>query len=171
MKIKIRPEKIEDIAKIYEINLLAFNQPNEAELVNNLRNKKKMLLSLVAESDKKIFGHILFTPLRIVPKNSKIKGAGLAPMAVLPNFQNRGIGSMLINEGLKKLKLMLYDFVVVLGHPNYYPRFGFLSASSFGIKCPYAGVPDEAFMIKELKENVVHNLSGELKYIKEFDEV
>ena len=99
-----------------------------------------------------------------------IKGMGLAPMSVLPEFQNKGVGSMLVNEGLRILKNMSCAFVVVLGHEKYYPRFGFERASKFRLKCQWEGVPDDVFMVMIIDESVMKGVSGIAKYRNEFDE-
>jgi putative acetyltransferase len=113
-------------------------------------------------------GHILFTPAVIESKRKQIKGMGLAPMAVIPAYQNKGIGSKLVMAGLEKMKQLNIPFVIVLGHPTYYPKFGFGLASSYGIMCGYDGVPDEAFMILILNKDKMKNLKGVAKYRPEF---
>ena len=96
---------------------------------------------------------------------------GLAPMAVMPDYQNQGIGSMLVNEGLSQLKEWGYPFVIVLGHPEYYPRFGFKPALLYGLKCQWEGVPDEAFMAVILNEEKMNGVAGVVRYRDEFNEV
>jgi len=168
MEITIRVEKPGDESFIRKINLAAFEQSAEADIVDVLRNNCSEFVSLVADEDKNIVGHILFTPAVIESGEKLISGIGLAPMAVLPEYQNKGIGSILIVAGLEKMKQLNSPFVIALGHPNYYPKFGFELASSYGIMCEYDGVPDEAFMILILNKDKMKNLKGVAKYRPEF---
>jgi len=166
----IRPERIEDIHKIRSINLEAFDTDTEAGLVEALRNSGIPLISLVAEKDGELVGHILFSPAALEESSSSISIAGLAPMAVLPACQNKGIGSMLVEEGLVYCKNAGYAAVVVLGHPDYYPRFGFVPSIRYGITSEY-DVPPEVFMAKELKEGALANCNGMVKYHKAFNQL
>lgn len=118
-------------------------------LVDALRNQACPLVSLVAEDAGAIVGHIMFSPMSL-PDHPALKIMGLAPMAVAPQHQRKGIGSALIRNGLKQCRQLGFGAVVVLGHPRYYPRFGFLLAARFGIRCGY-DAPEEAFMIVELQ--------------------
>jgi len=144
----------------------------EKELSDNiqqrLRNCGVDYISLIAKLDDEIVGHILFTEMTIA--NSKIKIAGLAPMAVKPEYQNSGIGSLLVQHGLEECISNGYKAVVVLGHPKYYPKFGFVPSVNFNIKSEY-DVPDEVFMIKELIPNSLNGLSGIIKYHEEFNKL
>jgi putative acetyltransferase len=115
--------------------------------VDKLRQICSSRISLVAISNDQIVGHILFTPIVIHGKERIVQGMGLAPMTVLPEFQRQGIGSRLVKAGLDVIEKTKYPFVIVLGHPTYYPRFGFVPASRYGITSEYENVPDEAFMI------------------------
>jgi putative acetyltransferase len=162
----IRPEMDSDIALIYEINLLAFRQRAEADLVNKLRKNRKLIVSLVAERDERIVGHIAFS--QVSAENApEVFIAGLAPMAVLPELQGRGIGSMLVREGIEACRKMNVEGIVVLGHPDFYPRFGFQPASRFGFRCVY-DAPDEAFMALELKDDTLSRYAGLIRYAPEF---
>lgn len=167
MQIIIREELAEDVAEIREVNDKAFGQPLEGRLVDLLRANGGILLSLVAVSEARIVGHILFSPVSVNTDGDELQGAGLGPMAVLPEFQRKDIGTQLISEGLGRLRLQGYPFVVVLGHPEYYPRFGFVPASRYNVRCEW-NVPDEAFMLMKLKECAV---SGLAKYRQEFSVV
>ena len=122
---------------------------------------------MVAQIDNEIVGHILFTKIQIIG-NEIYDSLALAPMAVLPEFQNRRIGSALVRAGLKKAKDLKFKSVIVLGHKNYYPKFGFQKASNWQIKCPFE-VPDEAFMAIELIKNGLENISGIVQYPKAFN--
>jgi putative acetyltransferase len=166
----VRPEKSEDIPAIRIVNELAFGRPAEADLVDALRRNGKAAISLVAEDDGRIVGHILFSAVAIQSIETGLTGIGLAPLAVIPDRQNQRIGSMLVEEGLKRCREEDYPFVVVLGHPNYYPRFGFVPASRFGIKSEY-DVADEVFMVMELREGALSGCAGVVKYQPEFNEV
>ncbi len=167
--ITIRPERPSDIAVVHTINELAFGQPLEAEIVDKIRANCPDVVSLVAVSDDRIVGHILFSPAEIRTDQRTIQGMGLAPMAVHPDFQNRNIGSQLVQAGLALLREKACPFVIVLGHPNYYPRFGFTVASTLGIACQWP-VPDEAFMILPLDEKAMAGLAGVAYYRSEFNE-
>ncbi len=166
MSLTIRPETPSDYPAVTEVNDLAFGQPAEGKLVENMRKNPKFIheLSLVAEVDGKIAGHILFFPVVIKSGNGKGKETiSLTPIAVLPEFQKQGIGGELIKEGLKACKQLGYDSAIVLGHPEYYPEFGFKQANTWGIKDPF-GVPAEAFMALELKKGALENTGGVVEY-------
>jgi putative acetyltransferase len=120
--------------------------------------------------DEKVVGHIFFSPAEINHKGKTIKGMGLAPMAVHTEYQNKSIGSLLVKKGIKKIKISGCPFIIVLGHEKYYPRFGFETASKYGIKPQWEGVPDEAFMIMILDKETMAGVSGVATYRKEFDE-
>ena len=168
--ISIRPEEQGDYAAVRAVNELAFGQPEEANIVDKLRESCDNSLSLVATRDESVVGHILFTPVTIESGEVTIEGMGLAPMSVLPEYQRQEVGSALVRAGLSTLRKRTCPFVVVLGHAEYYPRFGFEPASKFGIKCQWEGVPDEAFMILIVDEKAMKNASGIAKYRDEFDE-
>ena len=166
----IRPEKPEDIPAIRIVIEKAFGRPAEAELVDALRQNGKAAISLVAEDDGSIVGHVLFSPVAIQSKGAGLTGIGLAPLAVIPERQKQRIGSTLMGHGLRRCREEDHPFVVVLGHPNYYPRFGFVPASNFGIKSEY-DVADEVFMVMELREGALTGCAGVAKYQPEFNEV
>ena len=152
------------------VNQLAFGQPAEADLVDRLRETGAEFLSLVAEDDT-VVGHILFTPVIIEDRGHRVVGMGLAPMAVLPDRQRRGIGSQLVTRGLELLRERGCPFVVVVGHPEYYPRFGFERASKHGLASQWDGMPDEAFMVLILDAEAMSGTSGVAKYRDEFNDV
>ena len=164
----IREEQPGDEQPINAVNLAAFESAEEADIVDKLRDNCPDFLSFVAERDGKIVGHILFTPVQAQSESEVVTGMGLAPMAVLPEYQNRGVGSALVREGIRKVRKQKYPFIIVLGHPEYYPRFGFEPGSNFGLECEYDDVPDEAFMMLPLDGNIVDSLSGIVKYRPEF---
>ena len=168
--ISIRPEKSEDTAVIHQLNEQAFGRAAEANLVAALRRNGKILLSLVAEDNGRVVGHILFSEVVIESAENCLKGVGLAPMAVSPERQNESIGSRLVEAGLAHCRNAGYPFVVVLGHPKLYPRFGFVPASQFGLKSEY-DVPDEVFLIIEIEKGSLAGFAGVAKYQPEFNEV
>ena len=169
MGVSIRDEKPADIPAIRKLNALAFGQSQEAEIIDELRKNCKALLSLVAEDDGVIVGHVLFSPVTFDNDIGAPVGMGLAPMAVLPERQGEGLGSALVEAALEKLKEMRCPFIVVLGHADYYPRFGFVPASTFGFRCQWEGVPDENFMTLVLSAEAVKDIQGVLRYRNEFD--
>jgi putative acetyltransferase len=166
----ISKERPEDLEAIHRVNELAFGQPAEANLVDALRASGKAFISLVAVEGGQVVGHILFSPVSIEPPGEPLLAVGLAPMAVLPEFQNRGIGSGLVRAGLDECRKAGYDCVVVLGHARYYPRFGFVPASRFNLKSEY-DVPDDVFMAQEMREGSLAGRSGLIRYASEFSEV
>ena len=164
----IREERESDIHKVHELNSAAFETNAEALLVDSLRNACSRFISLVAEQENQIIGHILFTPVELSGENSGLNLMGLAPMAVLPSYQNMGIGSKLVEEGLSQCNTDGVDAVFVLGHPRYYPKFGFTPASEYGIGCEY-DAPDEAFMVIEIKSGILNGKVGTVRYNKAFE--
>ena len=166
----IRKEKDSDKEKIWKVNAEAFESEAEANLVNALRDSGISFISLVAEEDEGIIGHILFTPVELIGDAAGLKLMGLAPMAVLPKLQRKGIGSQLVKTGIENCATQGYDAIVVLGHPEYYPKFGFVSSVKYGIKSEY-DVPDETFMVLELKESSLRNKNGIIKYHAAFGSV
>lgn len=173
MRVNIRQENKDDINVVFEVNKLAFGQDNEANLVELLRQSKAFIpeLSLVATLDNKIVGHILFTKIQIVNDDkSETESLALAPMAVRPEFQNKGIGKQLIKHGLDKARELKHKSVIVLGHEHYYPKFGFVPADKWNIKSPYE-VPTNVFMALELVTDGLKNTNGLVKYPKEFETV
>lgn len=167
----IRLELPGDRDGIHEVNEKAFGQPQEARLVDKLRDRCSGLLSLVAVENDKIIGHILFSPVEIESPLGGFKGMGLAPMAVLPDMQRRGFGTALVRAGIDRLRQAGCSFIIVLGHPEYYPRFGFEPASFYGIKPQWEGVPHEAFMVLWLDTTLKGRVSGVARYRDEFNDV
>ncbi|MFQ5770899.1 MAG: GNAT family N-acetyltransferase [bacterium] len=169
-KMNIRKEQNTDIKEVWQINSEAFETDAEANLVDSLRNAGIPYISLVAEEEGKIVGHIMFTPVELTGHEESLKIIGLAPVAVAKRVQNKGIGSELVKAGLEQCNKQGYEAVVVLGHPEYYPRFGFIPSVRYGIKSEYE-VPDEAFMVLELQKGALKNKTGTIKYHAAFSNV
>jgi len=166
--IEIRTEQSEDHASVRRVNELAFGQRAEADLVEALRAGGHARLSLVAEEAGEIVGHVLFSDLPIVDGIRTIPALALAPLAVVPERQRRGVGSALVREGLRRSAESGYEAVVVLGHPAYYPRFGFSAQLAAHLAAPYAG---EAFMAAELVPGALAGVAGAVRYPPPFDGV
>ncbi|MCB9895092.1 MAG: N-acetyltransferase [Planctomycetes bacterium] len=158
----IRPEAPDDVATIRAVNEAAFETPAEAALVNALRGQVQPFISLVAERDGRVIGHILFTPVEVVG-DEPWAALALGPMAVLPELQKQGIGSQLVHAGLQACRSGGHDVVFVLGHPTYYPRFGFRRMSEFGITCEFKA-PDDVLMVTELALGAIAGRKGEVRY-------
>ncbi|MEE9464744.1 MAG: N-acetyltransferase [Candidatus Neomarinimicrobiota bacterium] len=166
----VRPEAPDDFKAIRNVNLMAFGQSDEADLVDSLRMAGALSISLVAIQNNLIVGHIAFSPVTIESEDGAFAALGLAPMAVLPHYQNSGIGSQLVVAGLRDCKILGHEIVVVLGHPEYYPRFGFDPAGPLGIKWEH-DAPEDAFMIAQLKAGVLAGRTGVVKFHPAFDNI
>jgi len=168
--ITIRPETTEDYAAIHEVNLLAFGQEIEPRLVEALRESPDFIpeLSLVAIEGGQVVGHILFSPMVIETKDGAVPALTLAPLAVRPEFQNQGIGSQLVRRGIERCRTLGHRIVVVVGHPTYYPRFGFSPARARGLEAPFP-VPDEAFMVLELAPGALDGVAGMIRFPPPFE--
>ena len=158
----IRNEEDSDWMAVHALNASAFESPVEANLVDTLRAQARPVVSLVAEDNNAVVGHIMFSPAAL-SGHPDLKIMGLAPMAVAAAHQNQGIGSALVRAGLQRCKELGFGAVVVLGHPAYYPRFGFSPATRFGIHCEF-DAPEEAFMVLELQPGYLRGQSGTIEY-------
>jgi putative acetyltransferase len=165
----IRLEKPADFDAVHRLNELAFEGPAEAGIVDRLRERCPDIISLVAEEEGEIVGHIFFSTVELESGGEIHLGMGLAPMAVLPEHQRKGIGSELVKAGLAELKKIDCPFVIVIGHPEYYPRFGFELASARGIRSEWE-VPEEAFMIIVFDDTRMPEEGGVARYRPEFSE-
>ncbi|MFN2444400.1 MAG: GNAT family N-acetyltransferase [Vicinamibacterales bacterium] len=165
----IRPERPADIPGIRTVSLTAFETSAEADLVDALREQADPIISLIAEDSGAIVGHILLSPVTLTA-HPELRIVGLAPMAVVPARQRQGIGSALIHEGLERCRRLGFGAVIVLGHAEYYPRFGFTAASRFGLRCEY-DVPEDVFMVLELDEGILKGKSGTIHYHPAFANV
>lgn len=172
METIIRSETSDDFAAISDLLEKAFGQPNEAQLVDRLRESDAYIpeLALVALQNDQIVGHILFTHIHIETENEKIPALALAPMAVIPAMQKTGIGTALIKKGLELCRQAGHKIVIVLGHDKYYPKFGFVPASKYSITPPFE-VPDEAFMALPLQPAALDHVAGVVRYPKPFNDV
>jgi len=166
MDILIRPETAADLDAIRHVNRVAFGQEAEARLVDALRVGGCIRLSLVAEAADQIVGHILFSDLPILTGADTVPALALAPMAVLPELQNQGIGSALVNRGLEACRHQGYKILIVLGHPHFYHRFGFRSDLAKNLESPYAG---EAFLAVELVPGGLEGVTGQVQYPPPFE--
>ncbi len=168
--VEIREEQRGDIEAIYEVNSAAFPTEAEADLVNALRAAGALLLSLVAVDNGKVVGHIAFSPVEIRSDRGVVETVGLAPLAVLPEYQRKGFGSRLIVRGLQELEAADYKTIFVLGEPHYYQRFGFVPAAKYRIRWEHEA-PREAFMVKELLSGALNGVTGVVRFRPEFEGV
>lgn len=159
---EIRMERPQDIAAVHHLHRLAFETGTEANLVDALREQAQPVVSIVADEDAAIVGHVLFSPVTL-PSRRGLRIMGLGPMAVLPARQRQGIGSALVRAGLEECRQTGAAAVVVLGHAAYYPRFGFVPASRFGIASGH-DVPDDVFMALELEDRGLAGPGGTIRY-------
>jgi putative acetyltransferase len=168
MQLKIREETTSDLTAIAEVHRLAFGRDDEARLVDRLRAKGQARLSLVADSEGAIVGHVLFSQMTILTEDRSLPALALAPVAVLPAHQRRGIGSRLIEQGLADCRQQGHAIVIVLGDPNYYQRFGFSAELARRLASPYAG---NSFMAIELMGGALANVTGKAVYPPAFAEL
>ncbi|MDZ7956403.1 MAG: N-acetyltransferase [Aulosira sp. DedQUE10] len=166
----IRSEIITDYTAISEVNTRAFGQRNEARLVEEIRNSERYIpeLSLVAEIEDLVVGHILFSYIDLVGEQT-LQILGLAPMAVLPDFQRQGVGSALVQAGLEIANTRKEAIVIVLGHPHFYTRFGFKPSVNYAIESPFS-VPEDFFMVKALR-SYQESFKGKVVYPPAFETV
>jgi putative acetyltransferase len=170
MEIEIRPESPDDYTGIRLVCDLAFGRPNEGEMVTALRHNPRFIkeLSLVAQAGGTVVGHILFFPIDIVTPDGPVPSLSLAPLAVYPEYQNMGIGGKLIEAGIGAARSKGFASIILVGHPGYYPRFGFEPAVRWGIR-PLFDAPREAFMALALSEGGLEGISGVVAYPPEYD--
>lgn len=165
MSLIVRRERPDDVSAIRAVNQAAFGQEEEGKLVDALRSEGFVRYSLVAEEDGKVVGHILFSDLHIVGQQASIPALALAPVAVTPSHQRQGIGSALIREGLKLCTDQGHRIVLVVGHPNYCPRFGFSPELAKQLTSPYSG---DSFMALELVAGALDGITGAVNYAPPF---
>jgi putative acetyltransferase len=157
----VRPESTEERAIVHRVNEAAFGRCDEADLVDNLRAEGVVLESLVAEMDHRVVGHILFSRMWIETVSESVLAVALAPMAVLPEYQRRSVGGRLIQAGLDQLRVRGESIVIVLGHPDYYPRFGFSCVKTRHLASPF---PPGAFMALDLSSGALDGIRGNVRY-------
>lgn len=162
----VRPEEYADHEAIRAVHTASFPNASEGRLVGALRTNGRLCISLVAEEQREVVGHVAFSPVSVLGATD---GVGLAPVAVLPAFRRRGIGEQLIRTGLTVCKQFDHGFVVVLGDPGYYSRFGFMAAGSWGLRCKYGG--GDAFQVLELMPGAITVGGGFVDYSPEFETV
>ncbi len=162
MSILIQPETSADHESIRHVNRLAFAQDEEARLVDALRDGGYVRLSLVAQQAGRVVGHILFSDLPIITQAGTVPALALAPMAVLPGFQNQGIGSALVRRGLEMCRDQGHRIVIVVGHPHFYPRFGFSAKLAALLDAPFSG--KDSFMAVELVPGALAGVTGRVQY-------
>jgi putative acetyltransferase len=157
----VRDEQPRDRESVRIVNEAAFGRADEADLVDSLREEAAVLLSLVAEVAGEIVGHILFSRMTVETEQGPVAAVALAPMAVLPQHQNRGVGSELLRRGLGRLREQGERIVIVLGHEHYYPRFGFSAEKARHLASPF---PPEAYMALELNDGALDGVRGAVRY-------
>lgn len=162
--VRVRDEQQADVAAIHDVVARAFERPDEARLVEALRAAGKATISLVAEHEGRIVGHVLFSPVTLAGAPF---ASGLAPLAVAPEMQGRGCGGALVRAGLERCRAARHAFVVVLGSPAYYGRFGFVSAERHSLTCEYEPPPG-AFQVIELASGALAGRAGLVRYAAEF---
>ena len=167
MKLTIRAERPADRESVFEVNRRAFETPVEAQLVDALREAADPIVSLVAVGEAGVIGHVLFTPITLPGGVDRGRAMGLAPLAVHPDQQKRGVGSRLVRAGLEACRNIGRDVVFVLGHESYYPRFGFRPAGEHGFL--FQGAENRHFMVTGLRRGALKGMSGNVRYHPEFD--
>jgi putative acetyltransferase len=168
--LKIRPEQEKDFKDIRKITHDAFANEEEPDLIEAIRESEFYIpeLSLVAEMGGKVKGYIMFSRISVVRDNGDMEVLSLAPMAVSPDMQNRGIGSGLVKKGIEKCRMLGHRIIIVIGHPEFYPRFGFVLARGSGFEVPF-DVPDEAFMVAGLVDGALDSPGGMVVFSPPFD--
>lgn len=163
MTLTIRPETAVDADQVFAVEAAAFARPAEAELVQKLQQSGVEIISLVAWLGDEVAGHILFSPVTVKSDEGEFTAVALGPVAVSPDQQNKGIGAELCRSGLAACLQAGHELAFVLGHPNYYPRFGFTPSAPLGLRCQF-DVPDDVFMVTELVPGALHNKRGTVFY-------
>lgn len=167
----IRTEHKGDIESVHQLLLRAFGGQHEKILMERLRKDPEIdpELSIVAEDDGIVIGHIMFSPATLNDGGTLHKVAALGPLAVLPEYQRRGVGRQLITEGKKRCGAHGYPLVFLFGHKDYYPRFGFVQARAHGFEIRQFTVPDEVFMVAELQQGALESMQGEFRFHSAFE--
>ena len=168
MNLTIRPETELDLDRIRNVNRLAFGQEDEGHLVDSLRAGGFLTLSMVAELDGQVVAHVSFSTLKIMAAEQTTAAISLAPASVLPEYQRQGVGTQLIRAALERCRDDGHQIVIVVGHPNYYPRFGFSAELARRLDSIYAG---DAFMALELVPGALDDVTGRVKFAAPFDAI
>jgi putative acetyltransferase len=170
--ITIRTETAADVAAVREVHRLAFERPNEASLVDAIRDSDTFVpeLSLVADEEGRVVGHVLFSRITVRTDARLVRALSLAPIAVHPDWQHKGVGSQLIWRGLAVARRLGHRVVIVIGHPDYYPRFGFEPARARGLEIG-SPLPDGVFLVQELVPGALNGVHGLVEYPPAFDAV
>jgi len=163
--VHINPEQPQDADAIRDVHRAAFGQEVEGAIVDALRDSGGLTISLVARAGDRIVGHVALSPMQMVDEDAKVLGLG--PIGVLPDLQRHGVGTALMQIWIERANAARFDGIVVLGHPEYYTRFGFVPASRFGVRCEY-DVPDDVFMALELQPSGLQNCAGLARYHSAF---
>ncbi|WP_106767880.1 GNAT family N-acetyltransferase [Paenibacillus faecalis] len=169
----IRTEQVQDYVQVKQMLIKAFQSEAESRLVEHIRSSPDFIpqWSIVSETDGIITGHIMLSLGEVIDDNRSYRVACLAPLAVDPAYQRKGIGGELIREALRRCPQFDIPFVFLIGHPSYYPRFGFVTAAHYGFQLKQFEVPAEVFMVYEIEEGALNRLKGELRYSKAFLEL
>lgn len=163
----IRTEAVQDYPQVFDVNFRAFgNREDESKLIERIRASEDFIpeLSLVAVEGEVVTGHALFSRAKVIDDTREHSVIVLAPLAVHPDVQKRGIGGQLIREGLRRSGELGYGLVLLIGHPAYYPKFGFVPARAYGLELKQFEVPDDVFQVCELKAGQLGSIKGELQY-------
>jgi putative acetyltransferase len=166
--LEIRAEQPGDLPAIHEVERLAFGRDGEANLVDTLRRAGGLPVSGVALREGAVVGHIAFSPATVESGDPAVQVLALGPLAVIPSLQRQGIGAALMHWGLAECRRQGHRLVFLLGHPEYYPRFGFQPAGRLGFECPFPA-PPEVFMVAELQPGALRGCRGKLRHRPEFD--
>jgi putative acetyltransferase len=166
----IRTETVSDFEEVYELNKLVFGRDDESKLIERIRLSKQFIpeLSIVIEEQNGIIGHVLLSKAEVVENDVSYEVIVLAPIAINPKHQRKGLGSKLIQEAFSKCKELGYGLIFLIGHPTYYPRFGFKPARKYHFELKQFIVRDEVFMVCELFEGELNKVKGELIYPESF---
>ena len=166
MTIAIRPETEADYRDVWQLHRVVFDSEAEPNLVDALRECGAASVSLVAVDDTSVVGHILFSPVSIVTESGTVEAVSLAPMGVVPERQREGIGSLLVEAGLEECRQQGHSIAVVLGHPEYYPRFGFSADAARRLDCPFGS--GDVWMAMELSPGALDGVEGRVEYAAPF---
>jgi predicted N-acetyltransferase YhbS len=167
LEIELRSENSSDFTEVYRVNQIAFGgRDDEAQLVERIRESEGYVpeLSIVAVLEERIVGHLLISKAEVVHDDTIHEVLALAPIAVLPEYQKSGVGTRLMTEGIVRSRSLGASLICLIGHPSYYPKFGFTPARPHGLDLKQFEVPDDVFMVRELQADALRSIQGELRY-------